>query len=400
VNSYLELVKFEYKKILRKRSTIITLIFGIFLTAFSCAGPLMGDYYINGKVFESKYDNMEKNREYARKLSNREINGSILSEAIEAYSHIPPTDGDYEHTDEYQQYARPYEEIYAIIRRVYDIDGRKELPSITQEKINDFYTVRQDLIESKIENTSMSSKEKANSINISKNVKTPFVFSYTGGYTRFYSLMQTTALIICMICFICISPIFAGEYTDRTDSLIFSSKYGRNKVICAKLFTGITFTIVLSIVLIITSYIASMVLFGWDGGKAPIQLYWPLSIVPFTIGKVAFLYSILILVANIFSSTLTIVLSSKLKSPFIVFAVMTVFTIIPMFLSVSPDVLWIYHLINLIPVKMLNISNIINNLSINLFGIMVQPYEFIIVFALAASIILLPVAYRNFRNAN
>lgn len=360
----------------------------------------MGNYYTKGEVLESNYDAMKKDREYIRGLSGREISIDILSETIEAYSHIPPTDGKYTDTDEYQKYARPYSEIYYMIRKAYNLNDLEEVSSLTKENLNDFYTTRQSMIERSIEDTTMSSTEKASSVNISKKVKIPFLYSYTSGYTRFFSQMYTTAILICFICSICIAPLFAGEYTDRIDSLILSSKYGKNKIICAKLFTGVSFSILLSIVLTMISYVIVMIFYGWEGVNSPIQLYLPLSIHPFTMGQVALLYFVLILFGNVLSATLTMLLSAKLQSPFMVIIIMTVVTILPMFVNVSEDVLWIYYLFNLIPVNMFEFNNITNIFSIDLFGLILHPHELILVFAIVVSIILLPFAYRNFKNHN
>jgi ABC-type transport system involved in multi-copper enzyme maturation permease subunit len=400
MNSICELVGFEYRKILWKRRTIITLLFAIFITAFSCVGPLMGNDYIKGEISESTYDGMKKDREYIRSMSGREIGSDIISETIEAYSKIPPTDGKYTDTEEYQQYARPYSEIYYMIRKAYNIKDRKEIELLSEEKVNNFYSIRQNMVERSIEETRMSNAEKAASVNLSRQVKTPFIYSYTGGYTRFFSQMFVTAILICFICSICIAPLFAGEYTDKMDSLILSSKYGKNKVIYAKLFTGISFSILLSIVLTVVSYVTTMAFFGWEGGNSPIQFFLPLSIHPFTMGQVALLYFVLILFGNILSVTLTMLLSAKLKSPFMVIVIMTVITILPMFMNLSEDILWIYHLFNLIPVKMFSIGNILDVFFINLFGLMVQPYEIILAFAIISSIVLLPFTYRSFKNHN
>ena len=400
MSSFFELVRFEYKKIFKKRSTIIVLILGIFLTGINRVGTLLGNHYVNGEVFESKYEAMKKDRDNIRKLSGREINSDLLKEAIEAYSRIPYTEGPYVNTDEYQKYARPYSEIYSIIRRVYNIDSLKQLASITEENLNDFYTIRQSIIEKTIDNTMMNAKEKAFSINLSRKVKTPFIYSYTGGYVNFIAQMTTTSFIICFICSICISPLFAGEYTNGMDSLVFSSKYGRNKMIGAKIFTGISFTVLLSMVLIAVSYIIIMLLFGWDGSDAPIQLYLPLTIVPYTMGQVALLYSLLILFANVLSSSITMVLSAKIKSPFIVLAIMTAISIIPGFINVSEDVLWLYHLFHLIPVNMFNFGNIISIYSIDFLGLTIRPYVLMISFAAVVSIALLPIAFRSYKNNN
>lgn len=260
--------------------------------------------------------------------------------------------------------------------------------------------MRQNMVERSVEDTTMNSIEKAASVNLSRQVKTPFIYSYTGGYTRFFSQMYTTAILICFICSICIAPLFAGEYIDKMDSLILSSKYGKNKIIYAKLFTGLSFSMLLSIVLTVVSYITVMVFYGWEGGSSPIQFFFPLSIRPLAMGQVALIYFVLVLLGNMLSATLTMFLSAKLKSPFTVIIIMTVNTILPMYVNVSEDVLWIYHLSNLIPVNMFYLDNIIGIFSIDLFGLILQPYELILGFAIIASIILLPFAYQNFKNHN
>ena len=398
MNSYCELIRFEYRKILRKRSNIITLFIAIFITLFSCVGPLMGNQYIKGEIYETNYEGMKKDREYIRSLSGREVDKSLLLETIEAYSHIPHTDGKYTDTKEYQQYARTYSEVYYLIRKAYNLNDWKEISTIVEDNVNNFYHVRQDMVEKNIEDTTMSATEKANSVNLSRKVKTPFIYSYTGGYTRFFSQMYTNAILICFICSVCIAPLFAGEYTDKMDSLILSSKYGKNKLISAKLFTGVSFSILLSIILSAVSFVTVMIFFGWEGGNSPIQLYLPLSIHPLTMGQVALMNFVLIMFGNILSAVLTMLLSAKLKSSFMVIVIMTVITISPMLVNVSEDVLWIYHLSNLIPVNMFSIGNIIDVFSIDLFGFILMPYDIMLVFAIISSIVLLPFAYRSFKN--
>lgn len=394
------LIRFEYRKMIVKPSTIIILLLAVFLTACTSVGPLMGDYYVKGEKLESNYDGMKKDREYIRSLAGRELGSDLLSEAIEAYTRIPNTDGKYTDLEDYHQYARPYSEIYHIIRRVYRLSDWKEVKSISQEDINNFYSIRQRMIEKNIEETTMSAIEKEASIKLSRQVHTPFIYSYTGGYTNFLQQMYTTAILICFICAICIAPIFAGEYVDKMDSLILSSKYGKNKIIYAKIFTGISFSILLSILLTGVSYITIMMFYGWDGGNSPIQLFLPLSIQPFTMKQAAFLYFNVVIFGNILSSSLTMLLSSKLRSPFMVIVIMTVFTILPMFLSISQDVLWIYHLYNLIPANMFYLDNITSIYFINFLGLVVQPYVIILAFGIILSIILLPLVYRNFKNHN
>ncbi|NYB73739.1 ABC transporter permease [Sedimentibacter hydroxybenzoicus DSM 7310] len=400
MKSFFRLIGFEYKKIFKKRSNIVILLIAVFLTAFSSLGPLMGNYYIKGEIFESNYEGMKRDREYIRSLSDREVGSDILSEAIGAYSLIPPTDGKYTDTDEYQRYARPYSEINYIIRKSYGMNDWKEVKSLTGKDVKSFYDVRQGAVERSIEETTMSPAEKSASVSLSRQVKTPFAYSYTGGYTRFFSQMYTTAILICFICSICIAPLFSGEYTDKTDSLILSSKYGKNKVIHAKLITGISFSVLLTIMLTIVSYVTVMMFFGREGGEAPIQIFLPLSIHPFTIVQAALLYFTIVLMGNLLSAAIVMLLSARLKSPFMVMVIMTVITVSPMFINISENTLWIYHLFNLIPVNMFYLSRILDKFSIDLFGLIVQPYEVTVIFSVALGIILMPLAYSGFKKHN
>jgi len=68
--------------------------------------------------------------------------------------------------------------------------------------------------------------------------------------------------------------------------------------------------------------------------------------------------------------------------------------------KVSENVLWLYHLFHLIPVNMFSLDNINSFYSINLLGLTVLPYELILIFAVAASIVLMPVVYRSYKKNN
>ena len=126
------------------------------------------------------------------------------------------------------------------------------------------------------------------------------------------------------------------------------------------------------------------------------------SRIPPTDGRTqaALLYCAVILFGNILSAALTMLLSAKLKSPFAVIVIMTVITVFPMFVNLSEDVLWIYHSFNLIPVNMFSVHRIIDRYSIGLFGLIVQPYEMMLAFAVVSSMALLPFAYKSFKNHN
>ena len=152
--------------------------------------------------------------------------------------------------------------------------------------------------------------------------------------------------------------------------------------------------------LTIVSYVTVMMFFGWEGGEAPIQIFLPLSIHPFTMARAALLYFTVVLMGNLLSAAVVMLLSARLKSPFMVMVIMTVITVLPMFVNIPENTLRIYHLFNLIPVNMFYLIRLLDKFSVDLFGMIIQPYEAAIIFSVVSGIILMPLAYSGFKKHN
>ncbi|MGL4338701.1 MAG: hypothetical protein ACRCST_17575 [Turicibacter sp.] len=398
MTNFSQMVGLEYRKMLGKKSTVITLVVAILFTVISCVGPLMGNYYVDGEVFESNYEGMKKDRDYARELSGREINGELLLEAVESYSNISTTNYMIDDQAEYETFGRPYSEVRNLIRRVLGVEDIDKFQALTRQELKEFYPLQEAKAQAQIESSSMSLKAKEAAIELNQQIKRPFVFSYTDGYTRFSSQLYLVGVVGCFITAICLSPLFSGEYTLKMDSLILSSKYGKNKIIYAKLFTGLSFSIIFTVGLSLISYIICMGIWGPDGYDAPIQLLLTSSNRPFTMGQMVWLQCILILGGNVLSAAIAMLLSARLKSPFMAIVIMSVITVLPTFINVSQTNLMLYYLWQLIPTNMFSATHVTGFLSLDLFGLIIAPYRFLPVFAIITSIVLLPFIYRGFKN--
>ncbi len=107
MSSFWNLVGYEYKKILHKKSVQIVLLLAVIVTIICVWGTLFGNSYVDGQVFESNYDAMVKDRAYSRSLAGREIDSKLIMEAVRSYARIPQNDRYYD-TPEYQAFARKY----------------------------------------------------------------------------------------------------------------------------------------------------------------------------------------------------------------------------------------------------------------------------------------------------
>lgn len=402
MNSFFNLVGFEYKKIFKRKSTVITLFIVTVLTILSTVGTLIGYHYVDGVPSESKYDAMVTDRGYARALAGKPIDEDLILEAKNAYSKVPLRDR-YHTTPEYDKYARQYSPIYHIVRNVYN--GRESkrfdltsMQNLSIEDIHNLFESRSTKVHDEINTININNNSKEKLLKLDNKIETPFVYDYADGYMRFFTIMYTTGIIVAFTIAICIAPMFAGEYTTGADQLILSSKFGKSKLIFAKLFTSISFGSVVCITLTLLTYFECMLIFGFDGANAPFQLLLPLSTYPLKMWQVALIFSVCIFLGSIFATAITLLLSSKFKSPFGVIIIISIILFAPMMINVSETNVLLYNLFNLLPSNMMALWSVTSPILYELFGLSIEPYIFMPIFALFITIIILPFAYRSFKN--
>ena len=396
------LVSFEYRKILGKRSVKIALLLTLFLSVFSIWGTLMGSYYIEGELFESNAEAMKKDRAYARELSGRILDDKLLMEAADAYQTIPDSAAVYQSTEEYQKNARKYSSIYSLARQVYDTPnvrfGAPEMGTLDPARAEQFYEIRELCMSRQIENAPISENAKEIMMQYSAEVKEPWIFSYSDGYTRFMTIMATSGVMAAFVMAICLAPLFAGEYSNHTDQLLLSARYGKGKLIKAKFFTGFSMTGIVTLLVTLQSYVQSMLTFGFDGGNANVQIYDALFPYPLTLKQAALLQSICVFFACMCMSALTMFFSSRMKSAFGVIILSVLLLCVPMFVKVSAYPLLGYLLFHLMPANMMQYDYIFSMIPYEIAGVVIPPYVMMPVVALCLCIILIPFAYRGFKH--
>lgn len=399
MNSFWDLTRFEFRKIFRKKSTVIILLITVLISIFSCGAVLLGDIYENGKPVESQIEAMNKDRSYARALDSRMIDETILLEMSMAYGKIPVNEG-YRQTSEYQQYARPYASIYALARQVYgasepfNVDNAKIL---TSQKAKTFYDIRNEIVKTDIQEMNASDATKQKLLELNSQVDTPFEFSYSDGYTRFFTMMYTTGMLVCFVAAILLAPLFAGEYSSGTDQVILTSKHGKGKLILAKLFVGFITALGLSLIFSMLTYFQCMLTYGFDGANAAIQLFRPLDVYPLTMSQLALLCIICVMSGTLLTCAINMLLSAKLKSAFSVIILIGILMIVPMFINDPGISVLLSNLMNLLPTNMMALWTQLDTQLFELGNLSIEPYVLIPIFSLVVSIIMSIFAYFGFK---
>lgn len=404
MNNFGDLVRFEYKKIFMKRSIWIALFLYIFTIVVSCFGVLIGNEYRDGVPGRSNFESMKMDREYERALTGKEIYSDLIMETSKAYQKVPSEKSvQYTNTEEYQTYARPYSAIYGIIRPIYNKTvssdfSYQDFQKITPDIAGALYDYRIEKIRDTVENYPVSEGLKEKIIALDDKVVKPFVFEYFGGYNRFIALIHTTGLISAFLVVFLVAPIFCGEY-HGCDQLILSSKNGKDSLIKAKLLTGFSITAIFTLLGILLTYVLCMLIYGFDGKDAALQLKIPLSTLAITIGQLSIICAVCVFFACIVLEAITIFLSAKMKSSFIVITISGALIFIPTFINPPYNIRILHQLYLLLPSNMMLYVNMIDPIGFgyDVLGHIMHPYIIMPVFAIVVNMLLMPFSYKAFK---
>ncbi len=421
MSNFLILVGFEYKKIFKRKSTIISLIFILVVLVIMGLGSVIGSekWYSGEKV--SKLDAIKRNKDTIHSQAGV-MDEELIGEAIEQNAILMVNDDNYlmneygKHlkSEAYTKYILPYENIVDTINTVYEtntgmlstggftifnVNSVLPIDKLRLQDAKDFYKkVKQFAIESITGNTILTHEEKEKHMEMLSHVKTPFYYDYSASYELFLSLFQVLSLVILTVIAICIAPIFADEYQNRTDNLLLTTRYGKNKEIIAKIFAGITLAIGIVIITMSITVMGLFSIYGTTGWEMAIQSMNVSSTYPVTLLEAMMISIGVVFVMSIFFSMLTLLFSSLFKSSFPVIILSFVVLIAPSIINVSPVYRTLYQTLQIFPAKACSLGAIFSPYLFNFGGIVLTPAITYVGFAIIGSFIMLPFAYRGFKS--
>ncbi|MCM1167969.1 MAG: ABC transporter permease [Lachnospiraceae bacterium] len=381
MNTFFDLVGFEFKKMLCRKRTVIVLALVIIVSAVSVFGTIIGNIYYydeSGKeISVSKYSVAMTERRGGEELSGRVIDADLIMEA-KAYNT----------TNKYDNFVN------VMVTRYFDYDTERFF-NLTREQAERFDEIRRDKLKSSITSSASENVQKYR-LECIDNSPAPLTYEYFGGYYRFVTIMYTTAIMAGAAIAVMLSGIFSDEYASGADSLILSSRHGKGLVIGAKLFTTFSVSAALITLLSAMSFIETTIVWGPNGANAMLEFVRDVFPYPIMIGQAVLLYFICMLTACAMFAAITILLSAKLKLPFNTLIITVVLLIVPLFIQIDAPV-WVYRLINLLPTNMFTFWNVMGEYQYEIFGLVVPPYVFLPIFALTVAAVCSYFAYRAFR---
>lgn len=396
MNNLNTLYKYELKKITGRKIFWITLLLCLFVIIFLPIAQLGGKSYVDGKVVDTHYHMFRVDQAHQRALSGRAIDDALLTETMEVYGKIPDPEGRYTLTEEYQTYARPYAAICQLISRWTELDFLKDILKWEPGE-QAFYQARKNFLEKHWQQYFLTETEKAFWREKETEIRTPFTYCYHEGYTQFNKSFNTLNLLIQLFAAICLSGVFATEHTRRTDQLILSGAKGKTTVYLAKMLAGITASFAGTALMIFTSALILLGIYGTDGFSMQMQVtLYPFSY-PMSIGQASLIMVGTASVLSVLIGIFVMVLSEILHSSIAAMAASTALLILGTTFHIPPQYRIASQIWDWLPFSYLNIWNIFDVRTIPVFGRCLVSWQVVPLLYLLGGALLASIGKRAYR---
>lgn len=339
-----DLVKFELKKIIARPSTRYTYLAVVLaLCAIMTLNVLQAKTTSNTEEILSGFDAIHQKQaaaeEHAGVLSGDRVAEEVAAYYDLAFSELDPSEiASMSNAAAYDAVSLAYDEetrselygagYYPWLFSAWNSGGKEPIQVsalLGPDPEVPFY----DAIEEKVQATLddgqegswvYSDAERVFWTNKQQQVTEPLSYGYAGGWENIMDCIAFAAFAMIAVC-VGLAPMFAGEYRERTDSVLLASRYGRTKLIGAKLAASFVFATAVFAVCAGIICGVSLGAYGAGGGSLPVQVMALSSPYALTMAQCAGIMVGLAYLITLGFAALTLLLSSVLRSVLSIFAI-------------------------------------------------------------------------------
>lgn len=388
----LELMGYEYKKMFNRKSFWLNIIAGFLIMAASGLLVLTGTVYLEGEVAYTHMDYVKAEREAGSSINGVLLDEKTLTEAQKMYNERlqlePGRDITNENFLEIQKKYTPSMLISKLGR--WDENGKNAKM---------FYEDRAQRQLDKWKGENLSEDEIEYHTEQDSRIETPWKYAYNEAYGRFQTLNFTNILILSILIVICLSPIFAEEYTTHVDALMLSAKNGRKKVMAAKLLTGLSFAAVISLTGYLVMLAEQIIIYGRGDLSAPMQVIQKLedSPFPFSTGEMLLITLGCSMLSSLLVSVIVMLCSANMKSSFGPAVLGILLAFLPLFSGIIPVAYrGLYMFVQAFPGNFGTMGSTFADQLMRVGNLLLPAYIYVPVFYAAAAAVMLVFAARGY----
>ena len=311
MNNLFTLYGYELKKLAQKKVIWVSILVCMAAIAFSILFPLFGTYYANGVPISTNYEQHLIDQAHRKALSGKPIDQPLLEETLAAYKDLP-IETNYVLTEEYQTYARPYSEIFHLIRIWTGMDKGAVVQWVPDEAA--LYAAMIEGVEDAAINNHLTEEEIAYWQEQADTLTTPIVYQFHEAYRIILENFLTVGFMMLLFTAIALSSSFPDEHTHRTDQLVLCTANGKRQLYWVKLFAGITVGFVGALLMTALTWELCLCVYGSEGFGAAIQIFYTSYAGNITIGQACLIAYGCLLVTSLLISIFVMFLSELFHS--------------------------------------------------------------------------------------
>lgn len=193
---------------------------------------------------------------------------------------------------------------------------------------------------------------------------TAVVLGYCDGWDKMLSGMGSVlAILMCLLIVITLSPVFSEEYSCHTDSVIYAARYGKTKLVTAKIIASLEVVIGIYFAFLLLNMTLYMGIYGVQGWNVSIQssLHYASSAYNLTFLQM-FIISVALNILGIAAITIiTLFISAKMNTPVTSLITSCVVCFLPVLFDFTESVPLLQKLQEICPIFMLHINGVFAN---------------------------------------
>ncbi len=385
MNNLFTLYAYELKKLLQKKLLWISLLVCMVAIAFLILFPLLGTYSVNGVPISTNYEQHLIDKAYREALSGKPIDQSLLEETIAAYKDLP-LETDYVLTEEYQTYARPYSEIFDLIRAWTGMDKQTAVKWFPDEA--ELYATMMARMEEAAINNRLTEAEIAYWQEQADKLATPVVYQFHEAYKYILETFVTIGFMILLYAAIALSGSFPDEHTHRTDQLVLCTANGKKRLYWVKLFSGITVGCAGALLMTALTWVLSLCVYGSEGFDTAIQIFYINYAGNITIGQACLIAYGCLLVTAFMISIFVMFLSELFHSSIAAISITAGLIIAGMLIQIPAEYRILGQLWDYLPTCFLAMWNTFDLRLVSVFGTQFTSYQIVPLLYIVAAALL------------
>lgn len=187
------------------------------------------------------------------------------------------------------------------------------------------------------------------------------ILGYCDGWDKMLSGMGSVlSILMCLLVIVTLSPVFSEEYSCHTDSVIYAARYGKTKLVTAKMIASLETIIGTYAIFMLFHAALYMGIYGVQGWNVSIQssLHYASSTYSLTFLQMFLISVVLNLLGMIAMTIITLFISAKLNTPVSALIASCVVCFLPVLFDFTESVPLLQKLQEICPIFMLHMNGI------------------------------------------